>query len=143
MKMNKWVFIDVDLTLIDHDDRTRPNVKELIEKLRRLDCKIVIWSAGGHLYAEQKFDRICQDVNFNLRGYVHAYWWKAWQDKIVITAPRFYIDDEQSMLDARMREKHATFKVPKYNADLDLKQTDDWLLKAADAVEKWVSDLEN
>lgn len=138
--MSKWVWIDVDGTLVDQNDNARPNVFELIRRLRKLDCKIVVWSAGGHDYAAQKIGMISRRINFDLNGYIHAYWWKTWYSQIVIPHPRFFIDDEPSLLEAKKKDGHEVFKVPFYDASLDPKAEDDWLLKAADAVESWVND---
>jgi len=139
--MSRWVFIDVDGTLIDQWDNPRPYVRELFEKLRRLDCKIIVWSAGGHEYARSKIGMISRKINFTLHGYVTAYWWKAWYDQIVIPHERFFIDDVKEMLEAKKRDGHAVFKVPFYDASLDTNKEDEWLLKAADAVEEWSNEV--
>lgn len=134
--MRIWVFVDVDGTLIDQWDTPRPYVRELIEALRRLDVNIVVWSAGGHKYAEDKLHIISRKINFDLSGYIDAYWWKAWQGMIVLNKTKFYIDDASELLKAREAEGHGTFKVPFYRGPS--KKDDKWLLKAIDAVKTFV-----
>jgi len=136
--MEKWVWIDVDGTLIDIDDEPRPYIKELFERLYNLGVTIVVWSAGGHDYAAQKIGMVSRKIEFDLDQYVQTYWWKPWHNMIVLNVDRFYIDDVKEMLEAREREGHETFWVPFYV--ITNSQSDDWLLRAANAVEKWISE---
>ena len=141
-----WVFVDVDGTLIDIEDNPRPYIPEFILKLKKLGCKIIIWSAGGASYAEVKFNAICnklywsENSNWNLYPHIQAYLGKGIEeDALNLMKLRFYVDDVQELLDYMAQKGHGTFKVPFYIdptiADLADKN-DRWLLKAADAIEK-------
>lgn len=96
-----YVFIDVDGTLIDQNDNCRPKVRELFEKLASLNVKIIVWSAGGEEYAEQKLNRVSHEINYDLDSHVKTYWRKAWYSKIILNEPKFFIDDEPALLEAR------------------------------------------
>ncbi|KKM19587.1 hypothetical protein LCGC14_1654190 [marine sediment metagenome] len=137
-----WVFVDVDGTLIDIEDNPRPYIPEFILKLKELGCTIVIWSAGGALYAESKINAICnrlyysENPNWDLRPHIRTYLGKRNHKDaaLILKDYQFYVDDVQELLDAMDREGHGTFKVPFYTEALA--EDDRWLLKAAEAIEK-------
>ena len=138
-----WVFVDVDGTLIDQDDNPRPYVPEFILGLKELGCTIVIWSAGGSRYAEQKFNMICNrlyyggNTNWDLRGLIRSYLSKHnhRDAALILKDNQFYVDDVQELLDSVQEQGHGVFKVPFYNDPSGINEKDDqWLLKARDAV---------
>jgi len=137
--MKILVFVDVDGTIIDHDDNPRPYVWEFFYYLKnQLDCYVIAWSAGGADYAERKMGMISRILNVDLESFVDSYEWKADMKKITVSNPRFYIDDAEGLLDAMERSGHGIFKVPFYN-DSTMKKDDRWLLQAADAVEQFIN----
>jgi phosphoglycolate phosphatase-like HAD superfamily hydrolase len=48
---NANVFVDVDLTLVDMNQRLLPGAKEALEKLKASGCHLFLWSTGGADYA--------------------------------------------------------------------------------------------
>jgi hydroxymethylpyrimidine pyrophosphatase-like HAD family hydrolase len=148
--MKIWVFVDVDLTLVDKEDNPRPHFPQFIKRLHDLGCVIVIWSAGGDSYAESKFHMINNWYHYragmpgaaHLRKYIHTFLGKRnWTDTgLILREPQFYIDDEMFLIDAMEEKGHGVFKIPAYEASVDPSHQDRWLLYAADAVERFVND---
>jgi len=147
-----WVFVDVDGTLIDQDDNPRPYIPEFILGLKELECTIVIWSAGGNKYAEQKFNMICNrlyyggNTNWDLRKLIRSYLSKHnhIDAALILKDDQFYVDDVQELLDSVQKQGHGTFKVPFYNDPSGVNEKDDrWLLKARDAVAMRILTLED
>lgn len=140
-----WVFVDVDGTLVDKDDNPRPYVAEFFRRVKSLkNVRIAVWSAGlagsrgaamGE-YARQKIAHIDHIQNTNVASLVDDYLWKG--TKLILTGPQFYVDDMPSLLDAKRTCGCGTFQVPFYEASLDLRQEDMWLLKASRAIEDYV-----
>lgn len=52
---NSTVYVDVDLTLIDIEDKLLPGVKEGLKWLSRR-YRLICWSAGGGTYAKKVCD---------------------------------------------------------------------------------------
>ncbi len=50
---NANVFVDVDLTLVDMNQRLLPGAKESLEKLKASGCHLFLWSTGGAEYARK------------------------------------------------------------------------------------------
>lgn len=55
------VAFDVDGTLVDGDAQSLEDVRSLLILLKRMDCKIVVWSGGGTDYAAMMARRIHVD----------------------------------------------------------------------------------
>ena len=119
-RLMRHCFVDVDGTLISKDDQIRSYIPELIRGLRELDCSIVIWSAGGAIYASDKWNMICNRL-FHLYGEylyeeVQVFAWKLdWESKAII-GDHFYIDDHESILETAEKRGHGTHLVPFYTA---------------------------
>lgn len=50
---NANVFVDVDLTLVDMNQRLLPGAKEALERLKATGCHLFLWSTGGAEYARK------------------------------------------------------------------------------------------
>ena len=145
MYRDVWVFIDVDGTLIDKDDCPRPYVAEFFRRIRQLKhVRIVVWSAGqaGNRgaalgeYARRKIESIDRKLETDIRSMVDEYLWKG--TPFIVTGRQFYVDDMPDLLFAKAKDGHGTFRVPFYEASLDHRQNDPWLLQASRAIEDFV-----
>ena len=132
--MGPQVFVDLDLTLIDHNDEVRPHILEFFQELRRLDCIVVVWSAGGIPYVEQKIRMIEERLNIPLRLLIDRAVDKHAEESV--SMPAFFVDDEEPLLRRRMREGHGIHRVPPY--DSTLMHEDTALLGAAEAVKQFI-----
>ena len=135
-----WVFIDVDLTLIDKDDNPRPHIEALFQVLKTHKCNIVIWSAGGWMnreltYAEAKVGMMSNKLGIDLKKYVHAFLSKG-DPPLMTPKPSFYIDDMDGLIEFQAKEGNGTFKILPYESSL--MTNDIQLLKAAEAVSKFI-----
>lgn len=72
-------FIDIDGTLINHNDQPIPHVVNFVKKMFKKGAQLVAWSQGGGDYAK----RVCSDLRI-------AHMFKAFLDK-----PDFYVDDKE------------------------------------------------
>jgi phosphoglycolate phosphatase-like HAD superfamily hydrolase len=50
---NANVFVDVDLTLVDANQKLLPGAKEALAKLRDKGCHLFLWSTNGADYARK------------------------------------------------------------------------------------------
>lgn len=137
----RFVFIDVDGTLIDKDDNVRPYVVELIRGLKELNCSITIWSAGGGVYAANKWNMICNRILYTTGEYLHEevenFAWKLNWESNALVGQHFYIDDMEAILEKAKEKGHHTFWVPFYDAFL--MKNDNALLLALEAAKtSWV-----
>lgn len=48
---NANVFVDVDLTLVDHNGNLIEGAKEALQRLRERGCHLYLWSNAGGAYA--------------------------------------------------------------------------------------------
>jgi len=139
--MTLWVFVDVDGTLVDHLDNPRPYVRKFFYSLKEeLGCRVIVWSAGGHDYANRKIGMISRKIQKDLNPFIDAYMWKADSDKIVEANPQFYIDDVEDLIEAKIQKGHGGFKVPFYcdpTVASIANKNDQWLLKAIVAVQEY------
>lgn len=145
-----WVFVDVDGTLIDQNDNPRPYIVEFFSRIKDLGCTIVVWSAGGADYAETKLNMIANKLwyrspkdgktqEIDIRLLVHMYLWKMDWCNWKIQEKQFYVDDEASLLEAADDRGYGTFEVPYYQDPNEVSiadKDDQWLLRAADAIER-------
>jgi len=137
-----FVFVDVDGTLIDQNDNPRPHVAELLRRLKIGDHKIIVWSAGGAQYAERKINMVANHLTYvrndqvNLDQYVFGYADKS-EPPVIQESPKFYIDDMKELVAYVQSVGHGAFLVPFYDATLDQCKQDNWLLKAAEEVERF------
>ena len=54
-----WIYVDVDGTLIDYEDKPRYDVINLLRLLKRTsNVKLVCWSGGGYDYAERWVEKL-------------------------------------------------------------------------------------
>ena len=49
---NANIFVDVDLTLVDHNHELLPGAREAIMRLVDRGCHLFLWSTAGQKYAE-------------------------------------------------------------------------------------------
>jgi hypothetical protein len=54
---NVNVYVDVDLTLIDHQGILLPNAVQAVQILYDAGCHLFLWSTGGAKYCRQVADR--------------------------------------------------------------------------------------
>lgn len=129
--MKKLVYIDVDGTLVDHNDNVRPHIPELIDGLTELGCTIIIWSAGGEEYAESKWNMICNQIfketDETYHKKVDTFMWKHkaynWKDALLI-GERCYIDDHQELIHSMAEKGHGGFLLTFYNKDTSTDDTE-------------------
>ena len=50
---NANVFVDVDLTLVDADQKLLPGAPEALARLREKGCHLYLWSTNGEEYARK------------------------------------------------------------------------------------------
>ncbi len=50
---NAIIYIDVDLTLVDHNGREIEGAAEMVRELGRQDSRLYLWSTAGKKYCEQ------------------------------------------------------------------------------------------
>jgi phosphoglycolate phosphatase-like HAD superfamily hydrolase len=55
---NVNVFVDVDLTLVDHEGTALPGAAKAMHILHDAGCHLFLWSAGGAEYCRQVADRL-------------------------------------------------------------------------------------
>jgi phosphoserine phosphatase len=79
---NVNVFVDVDLTLVDHQGALLPNAVEAMQVLYDGGCHLFLWSTGGSQY--------CQDVA-ERAGIDHLF-------EAFLPKPDIYIDDMPSTI---------------------------------------------
>lgn len=54
-----WIYVDVDGTLIDYEDKPRYDVINFLRLLKKVGhVKMVCWSGGGYDYAERWVERL-------------------------------------------------------------------------------------
>lgn len=142
----KFAFIDVDGTLIDKDDNVRPFVPELILGLNKLGYSITIWSAGGGMYAANKWNMICNRIFHTTGEYLYEevknFAWKLdWESEALI-GEHFYVDDTESILEKVKSKGHKVYKVSFYEKSINQYDVDNelWLaLKYIEAAKtSWV-----
>ena len=135
----RYVFLDVDGTLIDKDDNSRPYIPELIDGILNIGATIIIWSAGGDKYAESKWNMICNKI-FKSTGklyhdkVVNFMWKKDWQETALV-GDRLYVDDQPELISAASDNNHTGFLVRFY--EKSLMQDDKELLEALEFAKKW------
>jgi len=139
-----WIFVDVDGTLIDHNDNPRPYIIELFQRLNTMGCNIIVWSAGGAQYAQRKIGMISNRLSHtlkevvNLDELIYAYADKS-APPVIEDSLKFYIDDMVGLIECVQKTGHGAFWVPFYAESLDPHKKDNWLLRAAEAAEKFVN----
>ena len=134
----RFAFIDVDGTLIDKDDNVRPYVPELISGLVKLGFSITVWSAGGALYAADKWNMICNRLFYTTGEFLYEdvknFAWKLdWESEALI-GEHFYIDDQESILQKAKEKGHKVYHVPFYEQAVNY--TDPHLLFALQYIQK-------
>jgi hypothetical protein len=79
---NVNVFVDVDLTLVDHQGVLLPNVAAAMQTLYDGGCHLFLWSTGGAAYCRQVAERAGIDHLF------HAF----------LPKPDIFVDDMPSTI---------------------------------------------
>lgn len=79
---NVNVFIDVDLTLVDHQGVLLPNVAEAMQILHDGGCHLFLWSTGGADYCRRTAERA---------GVEHLF-------EAFLPKPDIYVDDMPSTI---------------------------------------------
>jgi hydroxymethylpyrimidine pyrophosphatase-like HAD family hydrolase len=134
----RFAFIDVDGTMVDKDDNVRPHVPELIKGLVELGFSINVWSAGGALYAADKWNMICNKIFRATGEYLHeeveSFAWKLNWESEALMGEHFYIDDQESILEIVKQRGHKVYHVPFYEMTTD--KSDSHLLFALQYIQK-------
>jgi len=139
------VFVDVDGTLVDGRDIPRPYIYEFFSKLKELGCHVIVWSAGGQQYAENKISMIERKINMEVGMFIDGYLWKLdyWDQQF--DDKQFFIDDSSGIINRAERSGHKGFLILFYDSrgkkeyliEDKNEWRDEWLLRAFEEVKKY------